>query len=187
MKAKKAVLTLLLGGLIMVGANAKTLVVYYSYSDTGNTRRIAEQIQKGTGADLAEIETVVPYSRDYDAVVDKARRDVARNFKPEIKPLVVNLSDYDTIVIGTPTWWYKMASPVLTFLSGVDFSGKKIALFSTHAGWSGTVIKDMSDLCSGADIFATEEIQFGSRAKSGTLVTKQTAVDEFIKKIRKKK
>lgn len=170
----------------MAGMSAKTLVVYYSYSDTGNTRRIAEQIQKGTVADIAEIVPVVPYSSDYDAVVDKAKRDVARNFKPEIRPLGVNLSNYDTIVIGTPTWWYKMASPVLTFMSGADFSGKNVALFSTHAGWSGTVIADMSAFCKNADVLAAEEIQFGTRAKSGTLVEKQAVIDEFIRKIRGK-
>ena len=68
---------------------------------------------------------VVPYSDDYDDVVNKAKRDVARNYKPEIKPLSVNLSDYDTIIIGTPTWWYKMASPVLTFMRGPTFQEKR--------------------------------------------------------------
>ncbi|MGN0728018.1 flavodoxin [Treponema sp.] len=182
---KKLLSTILLGGLFMANAAAKTLVVYYSYSDTGNTRRIAQEIQKKTGADIAEIEPVVPYSDNYDEVVDKAKRDVARNFKPEIKPLKVSLSDYDTIIIGTPTWWYKMASPVLTFMSSSDFSGKKVALFCTHAGWPGTVIKDMSALCTGADVFATQEIQFGTRAKAGSLVTKQPEIDDFIAKIQK--
>ena len=42
----------------------KALIVYYSYS--GNTRRIAQQIQKKTGGDLAEIRTVEPYPDDYD-------------------------------------------------------------------------------------------------------------------------
>lgn len=25
-----------------------------------------------------------------------------------------NVQDYDSIVVGTPTWWYKMACPVLS-------------------------------------------------------------------------
>ncbi|WP_215904828.1 flavodoxin [Treponema brennaborense] len=184
---KRFFAVILSGGLLMAGVSAKTLVVYYSYSETGNTRRIAEQIQKETGADIAEIVPVVPYSNDYDAVVDAAKRDVNRDYKPEIRKLGVNVGDYDTIVIGTPTWWYKMASPVLTFMSGTDFSGTHVALFSTHAGWSGTVIADMSALCKGADVFAAEEIQFGTRAKAGTLVTKQAVVDEFIRKIRERR
>ena len=104
---------------------------------------------------------VVSYSDDYDDVVNKAKRDVARNYKPEIKPLSVNLSDYDTIIIGTPTWWYKMASPVLTFMSALCKSD-------------------------GAEVFATQEIQFGTRARAGTLVSKQEVIDDFIEKILEK-
>jgi flavodoxin len=36
----------------------KMLVVYYSWSN-GNTKRIAEQLTNGTGADIARIETTV--------------------------------------------------------------------------------------------------------------------------------
>ena len=39
----------------------KMLVVYYSWSN-GNTKRIAEQLTNGTGADIARIETAEPYS-----------------------------------------------------------------------------------------------------------------------------
>ena len=39
----------------------KMLVVYYSWSN-GNTKRIAEQLTNGTGADIARIETTEPYS-----------------------------------------------------------------------------------------------------------------------------
>lgn len=145
---KKFLASLFVGGLVLAGAGAKTLVVYYSYSDTANTKRIAEQVQQKLG---------------------------------------VNISDYDTIVIGTPTWWYKMASPVLTFLSGNSFAGKNVALFSTHAGWAGTTIRDMEKLCSGANILATAEIQFGTRAKAGSLVSPQSAIDSFIEKIRSSK
>ena len=39
----------------------KMLVVYYSWSN-GNTKRIAEQLTNGTGADIARVETTEPYS-----------------------------------------------------------------------------------------------------------------------------
>lgn len=38
----------------------KMLIVYYSWSN-GNTKRIAEQLQTATGADIVRIETVQPY------------------------------------------------------------------------------------------------------------------------------
>lgn len=47
--------------------NSKKLVVYYSY--TGNTKMIAERIQKKLECDILEIKPVVPYSTDYQTVV----------------------------------------------------------------------------------------------------------------------
>lgn len=38
----------------------RTLVIYYSFSN-GNTKKIASELQKALDADIAEIETVVPY------------------------------------------------------------------------------------------------------------------------------
>lgn len=54
-----------------------------------------------------------------------------------------------------------MASPVLTFMSALCKSG-------------------------GAEVFATQEIQFGTRARAGTLVSKQEVIDDFIEKILEK-
>ena len=62
----------------------KTLIVYYSY--LGNTKSIAEMIQKKTGADILRIETVVPYDNDYNKVVDQGQSEVNRGYCPEIKP-----------------------------------------------------------------------------------------------------
>ena len=121
----------------------KMLIAYYSWSN-GNTKAIAEALQKATGADIVRLDTKVPYSDDYDAVVAQGKREVEKHFRPEIKPLGVDISDYDVIAVGTPTWWYTMAPAVLTFLSGNDFSGKTVIPFMTNAGWAGTVIKDMT-------------------------------------------
>ena len=72
------------------------------------------------GAELAEIDTVQPYTGSYDEVVDQGQREVNAGYKPEIKPLTVNIQDYDVIAVGTPTWWYTMAPAVLTFLSAQE-------------------------------------------------------------------
>ncbi len=138
----------------------KTLVVYYSYS--GNTKYIVEQIAQCLNADIISLEPVIPYSSDYDTVVAQGQEEVGRNYMPELKPISLDIANYDRIIIGTPTWWYKMASPVLTFLSQNDFSNKNIALFMTNAGWPGTVIKDMKELCNNANIIGTKEFEVSS-------------------------
>lgn len=50
----------------------KMLVVYYSWSN-GNTKRIAEQLTNGTGADIARIETAEPYSGSHEDVVEQGK------------------------------------------------------------------------------------------------------------------
>lgn len=46
------------------------------------------------------------------------------------------MSEYDTIYLGFPIWWYVAPTIVNTYLESGDFSGKKIILFAT-AGSSG--------------------------------------------------
>ncbi len=141
----------------------KTLIVYFSFT-AGNTKSIAEKIQKEIGGDIVRLETVKPYPKDYEAAVSQGQREVERGYKPELKPLGVDLKDYDRIIVGSPTWWYKMAPAVLTFLSSNDFTGKVVIPFMTNAGWPGTVIKDMTELVrkNGAKVENAHEFKFSS-------------------------
>lgn len=45
------------------------LVIYYSFS--GNSKKVAEYVKNKIDADLLELEPAVPFSDDYDAVVDE--------------------------------------------------------------------------------------------------------------------
>lgn len=113
-------------------SNVKTLVVYFSYS--GNTKQVAENIQKKLGADIFEIKTAKEYSSDYDTVVDEAQKELNDNARPELSTTLDNLDQYDTIIIGYPIWWGDMPMAVYTFLDNYDLSGKTIAPFCTHGG-----------------------------------------------------
>jgi flavodoxin len=159
----------------------KKLVIFYSQAN-GNTKRIAEMISKKTGADIAAIDTVTPYTGSYDEIVNQGQEEVNREFKPEIKDLDVNLSEYDEIIIGTPTWWYTMAPAVLTFLSNANLAGKKVALFQTHGGWPGHTLKDMKALCNGAEIIAETAVQFDSTG-GDHLETPISEIENWIQKI----
>ncbi|MFQ6840542.1 MAG: flavodoxin [Agathobaculum sp.] len=140
---------------------SRMLIVYYSVSN-GNTRRIAEQMQRATGADIAEIRTVQPYTGAYQDIVDQGQREVERGYKPEIRPLAVDLADYDVIAVGTPTWWYTMAPAVKTFLESHDWAGKTVIPFQTHGGWPGHTLKDMKQACAGAAFAHEKAIRFDS-------------------------
>lgn len=56
------------------------------------------------------------------------------SFRPAIKGNVEDMSQYDTIIIGFPIWWYVAPTIMNTFLESNDFSRKRIALFATSGG-----------------------------------------------------
>lgn len=160
----------------------KTLIVYYSFT-AGNTKRIAEKIQSVIGGDLVRLETVVPYPTDYETVVSQGKKEVNNGFRPKLKPLGVNIKDYDRIIVGTPTWWYKMAPAVLSFLSENDFTGKVLVPYMTNAGWPGSVIKDMTELArkNGAVVENAHEFKFSSDEKHyDRMETPETELTQWI-------
>ncbi len=134
-----------------INGKPRVLIVYYSHS--GNTRALARLIQHQTGGDLLEIEPVVPYPADYDAVVKQAKEELQAGYQPPLKTGVVNPESYDVILAGSPNWWNTLAPPLHTFLSQGDLSGKIIAPFITHEGTGlGKSAADIAWLCPGAKI-----------------------------------
>jgi flavodoxin len=137
---------------------AKTVIIYYSF--TNNTKMIAEKIQQAKGYEAIRIDTVTPYTGDYNDIVNQGQDEVENSFKPEIAPAKIDLSQYDTIILGTPVWWYSVAPAVLTFLTSQNFSGKTIIPFATNGGWLGHTMKDIQKICKGATVENTMSIPF---------------------------
>lgn len=57
-------------------------------------------------------------------VVQQGQEEVRRGYKPEIKPLDIDIRNYDVIVVGTPTWWYTMAPAVLNIPAPAELERK---------------------------------------------------------------
>lgn len=159
---------------------SKKIVIYYSLGT--NTRLVAERIQKATGIDILELETEVPYSGSYNDIVNQGQDEVNRGFTPKLKTLGVSLDDYDEIILGTPTWWYTMASAVLSFLKENDLTGKTLIPYQTHAGWPGHCLKDMAKEAGAATVKNQKDIKF-STTVPGELVTKESELDQWIKSL----
>lgn len=131
-------------------SDKKILIAYYSHS--GNTKEAAEKIQSLTGGDLFEIKPANEYPKDYNAVVNQAKQEKADDVRPELVSLG-NVKAYDILFIGTPVWWYTMASPVKTFLSANNFEGKIVAPFCTHGGGgASSTYTDIKNLAQGAEV-----------------------------------
>ena len=118
----------------------KSIVIYYSHG--GNTRHVAEKVAAEIGADLAEIETVKPYIGSYDHVVDQGQKEVNSGFLPKIRQINADLSKYDTVILGTPVWWYTFAPAMNSFLHSADLSEKSVYPFATNGGWIGHTFKE---------------------------------------------
>ncbi len=164
----------------------RILVVCYSFSN-GNTKQIAQELQKQLDADYAQIETVIPYP-PYEGsdseVVSQGQKEVNESYQPEIKDLNVNIDDYDIIAIGTPTWWYTMAPAVLTFLSTNNFDNKTVIPFMTHGGWPGHVIDDIKKCCGQAIFLDDMQIQFDSDG-GNKMITSQSDIENWINRLKK--
>lgn len=158
----------------------KKIVVFFSYSN--NTRTIAKMIQKKLDCELLEIKTINPYSNDYQTVVDDEHNSEASNFLPEIEKINIDLSKYDTIILGTPVWWYRPAPAIRTFLTQTNLSNKLIIPFATNAGWLGKTFIEIKKLCPNSNVENEMNIVFDSNHRS-QLITPKNEIDEWINKI----
>ena len=112
---------------------SRKLVAYFSAS--GVTAKLAEQLSEAIVADLHEIRAKEQYSQaDLDWRNDKSRSSIEmknKTFRPEIVDDKISISEYDTVFVGFPIWWYVAPTIINTFLESHDFSGKTVVVFAT--------------------------------------------------------
>ncbi|ASJ11291.1 flavodoxin [Thermococcus sp. P6] len=148
----------------------KILVVFYSR--TGNTRKAAKIMAEVLNADV-------------DEVIDKKNRrgilgflragyDATRGKTTEIE-FQRDPSDYDLVVIGSPTWNSRVTPAIRTYLMKNGEKIKKAAFFTTCAGRSRKCLSQM------------EEILGKKPLKAGILLQKSLERDarEFAEELKK--
>ena len=111
------------------GKAPKVLVLYYS--QTSNTKAVAEEIATRLKSDIEEITLVEPYDTAFQATIERCKADREKGITPEINPLKSNVADYDIIFLGYPIWFGTYAPPIASLLDKVDLSGKKVVPFCT--------------------------------------------------------
>ena len=152
----------------------KVLVLYYSQS--GNTKVLAETIAASLKADIEAIEAEVPYDGSYQETIARSRQEREQNILPACKPLAADLSKYDVIFLGYPIWFGTYALPVASWLNEVDLSGKKLVPFCTFgSGGLDASVKDLTAKQPGATVLPG----YGVRAARMDAVPAE--VDQFLK------
>lgn len=159
--------------------NSKKIVVYFSY--TGNTKKIAESVSKKLNCDILEIKPEVPYSTDYQTVVDQEQNNETAKKTPNIQKIDKDISKYDEIILGSPVWWYTIAPVIRTFLKENDLTGKIIKPFATNAGWLGQTFKEIERLCPNSNV--EDEMNIVFESYSDNLVTSPDEIDSWMEKL----
>ena len=153
---------------------SKVLVLYYS--QTLNTKAVAQEIATRLDADIEEITLVEPYDTAFQATIDRCKADREKGILPEIKPLKANVADYDWIFIGYPIWFGTYAPPIASLLEKVDLSGKWVVPFCTFgSGGLESSTKDLAEKQPNAKIMTG----YGVRAARMDAMPKE--VEQFLK------
>lgn len=134
---------------------SKTLVAYFSA--TGVTAGVAKTLAEAAGADLYEIKPEVPYTKSdlnwMNPLARSTREMKSKSSRPAIADKDANITNYDTIFVGFPIWWYIAPTIINTFLESYDFTGKTIILFATSGGSGfGETVANLEGSCPGAAV-----------------------------------
>lgn len=148
--------------------NKKSIVVYYSH--TGNVKTIAESIARLTNSRIVVIEPVTPYPAAYSETTEIVQEQMRNGITPPIQLPTVDFNNYNTIYVGSPTWWGHISKPIERFLSDVNLEGKTIRLFTSHGG-SGVAntLSDVRRICPNATVTRSIAFRGSSRASESIL------------------
>ena len=157
------------------------LVIYYSFS--GNSKKIADYVQKKLNAAILELKPKVPFSSDYDEVVEEwQNNDIKRDV--EIENIDKDLNQYNKIVLITGTWWYSITPVMKRFLKDYDLSGKDVIVASSNAGWIGHSLKDYETLLKNSNIKGELDLLFSANSNErDKLLIPMEKIDEWINKL----
>ena len=136
----------------------KVLIAYFSWAENavqdnidamtsasvkspGNVAQFAQWIENETGGDLFSIQVTEPYPADWDGCLARANEEKADGTHPALSETVENISEYDTVFLGYPNWWYSCPMAIFSFIDTHDLNDKNIYLFCSHGtgGLAGSV------------------------------------------------
>jgi len=141
-------------------AASRVALVYFSragenyyYGDrinlkVGNTEVVSDIISAALSADVYRIEAADPYPADYDATVERNKREQDQDARPVIAGALPTLAGHDTVLLGSPIWNVRPPMIMRSFIEAVDLRGKTILPFVTYAvSGMGSTVSDYTRLC----------------------------------------
>lgn len=104
-----------------------TLIIYFSQG--GTTEIVAKVLAKHLKADIVKIHDL----KNREGLKNRlfASINAFREVKTDIIPAKLDLTPYDTIIFGTPTWSGNPTPAILTIIDRCNLTGKDVILFAT--------------------------------------------------------
>lgn len=140
--------------------NSKILVAYFTWS--GHLKTISHWIADETGADYIRVLAKDPYPLTYNETVDRAKVEKDKGIRPAINVdfSAHDFSQYETIFVGFPVWWYDLPMPMWTFLENMKLEGKTVIPFFSHEGTSdgSAAVPTVVKLSKGANVKAGDAL-----------------------------
>lgn len=115
----------------------KILIAYYSWS--GVTKKFTDELATAI-PNNTEMEIKVPegtFDHDMYSTFDISKEQIASGNYPGIQKLDFDSNEYDLILVGSPVWGGKPATPIYTFLDEIQGFKGEVASFYTDAGTVG--------------------------------------------------
>ncbi|MDD4566866.1 flavodoxin [Methanoculleus chikugoensis] len=131
-------------------------IVYHS--ETGNTRAVAERLAAVVGGDLIEVQDLAHYSKIGRYLKGSPR--AMRGTRATIEPAVIDVSAYDTVVVGTPVW-AGSPTPAINALRGIE--GKPAVVFCTFGGSPGKTLETLKAVLAGRNVEVRGAVPFTAR------------------------
>ena len=143
----------------------------------GHSKKVAEILKEKLNADIHKIELVNPY-KDKPQYLLMGRQAMFKS-KPLIKSMSVITTEYDLVVLGSPTWNWRPSPPVRTFFS--SYPVKKYALWLTAGGDGKKAMKRFrEDIEKKTEVVSTF---IASDSKKGTLEEELSKWAEELKNL----
>lgn len=134
-------------------------------------------IAAAVGADVYRIEAADPYPHDYEQTVERNKQEQDDDARPAIAGRLPAVSNYDTVLLGSPIWNVRPPMIMRTFIEGVDLSGKVIHPFVTYAvSGMGDTVDDYTRACPDSSIKEGLAVQ-GEQAQGA-----ETAVRDWLQR-----
>ncbi|MDR1608833.1 MAG: hypothetical protein LBT38_10560 [Deltaproteobacteria bacterium] len=130
----------------MSALDPKILSVYFSWS--GFSEAAARIISQKLGADTLELEPYEPYPHDYAQCLERAKYELTKDLRPNLKPgPILDLSPYKIVFLLYPNWLGSLPRLVVTFLETFNLNGKiLLPVCANGGGKAGRSLEELTEL-----------------------------------------